>query len=277
MHIQYGVSLIIPSYRNPKYLDLCLESATKNSKDADAEIIVILDGYADESRHLMEKYPDVSWLELPENKGMQYALNLGVSQSSNDLVCIINDDNVMPTNWVSRTQRSMILCNDQYGKNTVMTIQQIEPTGPGMFNFPVKDFGTIDNFDYTGFMLYESSIADNAHKFVEDGRIFPFVIRKHHYMAVGGFDTFYDSPNICDWDFFLKLELLEFKFPRTRRLSLYHFGSVATKKNVDAPMFNIKEHYAHTTYEYKWGVKPYNHPGTNSKIPPHGMFRGFSI
>ena len=37
--------------------------------------------------------------------------------------------------------------------------------------------------------------------------IFPFAMYKKDYMIVGGFDTMYKSPFICDWDFFLKLDL----------------------------------------------------------------------
>jgi GT2 family glycosyltransferase len=110
-----------------------------------------------------------------------------------------------------------------------------------------------------------------------DGHIFPFVIKKKHYMAVGGFDTFYNSPNICDWDFFLKLELLGFTFPRTHNLHLYHFGSVSTKKNAENVMFRTKEHAAIEQYTWKWGTPPYNNPEINSKLPPNGKFRGFSV
>ena len=48
-------------------------------------------------------------------------------------------------------------------------------------------------------------------------------------MIVGGFDVMYQSPFICDWDFFLKLDLNGIKFTRTHKANLYHFGSTATK------------------------------------------------
>ena len=38
------ISLIIPTYRNPDYLDICLKSATEQ-QDNDNEIIVVIDGF----------------------------------------------------------------------------------------------------------------------------------------------------------------------------------------------------------------------------------------
>jgi len=45
------ISVIIPTYRNPKCLDICLESALRTQEHQN-EIIVIVDGYAEESAHL---------------------------------------------------------------------------------------------------------------------------------------------------------------------------------------------------------------------------------
>ena len=42
------ISLIIPSYRNPQCLDLCLKSVLENQKNKN-EIIVAVDGFIEES------------------------------------------------------------------------------------------------------------------------------------------------------------------------------------------------------------------------------------
>jgi len=272
-----NVTLIIPTYRNPKYLDLCLKSAVENRVDSSNHILVIVDGYFEESREILEKYPDVLYLDLGENHGMQYALNAGVMQATTKYVFIINDDNVLPRRWDTRTMLEIDKLNIDGEELSVLTIDQFEPTGPGMFHFPVKDLGkTVEDFRYSDWLDYEDKWRDDKSTQL-DGRIFPFVIEKKYYLACGGFDVFYNSPNICDWDFFLKLELLGFMFPRTRALRLYHFGSVATKKNAETEKFRSKEAQAFATYEWKWGTTPYNRPGTNSKIARDGHFRGFSI
>jgi glycosyltransferase involved in cell wall biosynthesis len=264
------ISVIIPSYRNPKYLDLCLHSLTRGQYNNN-EIIVILDGYVEESEMVVNKYKGIDVIALPENKGMQHALNIGVWNANNERIFIINDDNVFAPNWDKKLE-------SQYSPDEVLTINQIEPTGPGMFNFPVLDCGqTIETFDMEKFIDEERRLSVN--KKTPDGNIFPFLINKKWYMAVGGFDTFYNSPNMCDWDFFAKLELIPtLTRARTHFLHTYHFGSVSTKKNAEAQKFREREAFAMQQYHYKWGVPPHN--GKNNTKFPNGdqsTIRGLNV
>ena len=268
------ITVIIPTYRNAKYLDLCLKSITENSVLDSTQVIAVIDGYVEENQAVMDKYPNVGFLPFEQNMGMQYAINAGVMQASTEFVFVINDDNVFPTRWDERLQR---MVDSIRGANTVMTVNQIEPTGPGMFRFPVLDLGqSADSFQYEKFLTEEVKYS-NETVVTPGGRIFPFIMSKKHYLAVGGFDTFYNSPNICDWDFFLKLELLKFTFFRTSAIHLYHFGSVSTKKNAESATFRAKEQAAVEQYVWKWGTPPHNEPATNSKIPPNKQFRGFVV
>lgn len=242
------ISLIIPTYRNPDYLDLCLRSAIEGQSGAN-EIIVVADGFIEESTEVLTKYTqDIYVLNLGHNQGMQTALNVGVMNANNETICIINDDNVLCNEWDN-------IISEDMAPNTVLTINQIEPRGPGIFNFPVKNFGTTpQDFNYEEFIKYESSIRSNRH--TPDGGIFPFAMTKKDYMIVGGFETLYKSPFVCDWDFFLKLDLNNKAFVRTHKGHFYHFGSTATRKGGDAAMFNASEAPAAALYEYKWGFKP---------------------
>lgn len=265
------ISVIIPSYRNPKYLDLCLQSLLDHQKNEN-EIIVILDGYVEESESALEKYKGsgISVIALQENKGMQYAINIGVWNATSEKILIVNDDNVFPSEWDVRIE-------EQYHPNTIMTINQIEPTGPGMFNFPVEDCGqTTETFNMNKFLITEKQLSKNL--VTRDGNIFPFLINKKWFMAVGGFDMWYNSPNICDWDFALKLQLIPtIGYARIHNVHLYHFGSVSTRKNAESASFREREQFAMQQYQYKWGANPTNIPNSNSKIPTDGVFRGFSV
>lgn len=275
------ISAIIPSYRNPDYLDLCLKSATENMVGDDTEIIVILDGFAGWSYDVVNKYDGIRVMSLADNKGMQWAINAGVMQANNEYVFVVNDDNVFGTEWDERLEVELKTCRDicfdrQIFANFVLTVNQVEPTGPGMFNHRVHDIGQdVESFRYEEWLEYEREISDEINQLT--GAIFPFAVKKKHFMAIGGMDTFYNSPNVCDWDMFLKWELLGFKFPRTKMLHLYHFGSVVTKKNSESAEFAQRQAAAMREYEFKWGANPHNEPDTNSKIPPDRQFRGFKV
>ena len=263
------ISLIIPTYRNPEYLDICLRSAIEGQINKDKnEIIVVIDGYVEESKEVIDKYRDnIQVLPLEDNQGMQMALNLGVMNASNERIMIINDDNVLCKGWDS------IWADMSEGE--VITINQIEPTGPGMFNFPVKDFGrNPKEFKYHEYLENENTLSSN--EVSDDGGIFPFALFKKNYMMVGGFDTLYKSPFICDWDFFLKLELAGCSFIRTHSQHYYHFGSTATKNGKEGEAFKATEGPAAETYIYKWGTPPSVYEN-NSHRPKGRLIKGIQF
>ena len=242
------ISIIIPTYRNPEYLDICLKSAIEQQHNKN-EIIVAIDGFIEESKEVLEKYKEnINVLDLGKNQGMQTALNYGVMNATNEKIFIVNDDNVFCKDFDLEIEEYL-------QEKHVLTLNQIEPTGPGIFKFPVKDLGrNPKDFKYDEFIEYEQSIRKNELSL--DGGIFPFAMYKKYYMAVGGFDVMYKSPFICDWDFFLKLDLIGLGFTRTHNAHLYHFGSTATKNGNEGEKFKATEGPAAQVFMYKWGIPP---------------------
>ena len=260
------ISIIIPTYRNPSYLDICLFSAI-DQQTHENEIIVVVDGFIEESQEVLDKYKDnIKILDLGENQGMQTALNLGVMNATNEIIFIVNDDNVFCKNYDLTIEKSL------KNSKTVLTLNQIEPTGPGIFNFPVNNLGrNPKEFKYEEFIKYEQSISKD--ELTVDGGIFPFAMHKKYYMAAGGFDTMYQSPFICDWDFFLKLDLIGLGFVRTHNSHLYHFGSTATKNGSEGDKFKATEGPAAEMFKYKWGMIP-NLYENNSHRPKGVRIKG---
>ena len=120
------ISLIIPSYRNAEYLDICLQSAIEQQENKN-EIIVAIDGFIKESQHVLDKYKnDIKVLDLGENQGMQTALNLAVMNANNEKIFIINDDNVLCSGWDTAIESNL-------NKNSVLTLNQIELNTPICF------------------------------------------------------------------------------------------------------------------------------------------------
>lgn len=262
------ISLIIPTYRNPEMLDLCIMSAIEGQSNVN-QILVVVDGYVEESQHILDKYKGkINVLPFEQNQGLQMALNLGVFNAEFERICIINDDNVLSKDW------DKIILED-LKQDSVLTINQIEPTGPGIFKFPVKDLGrTPSEFNYDKFLEFESSISKNEK--TPDGGIFPFAMWKKDYMIVGGFDVLYQSPFICDWDFFMKLDLNGLTFVRTHRAHFYHFGSSATKNGKEGDKFRSTEGPAAQTFIYKWGIRPSLFEN-NSHRPKGQLIKGINF
>ena len=260
------ISVIIPSFKNPKYLDLCLKSIIEN-QEAKNEIIVVLDGYADLSKDVVDKYKnDISVLEFEDNRGMSHAINFGVYNATGDWILVVSEDNVFCREWDVKLSDNTEMGNPNVmhhkdDVNIVYTINQIEPVGPSIYNFVIKDYGkTLEEFKYEEFLKDdELTIKD----LTSDGSTFPFFMRKIDFMKVGGFDIDYPSPFVVDWDFFLKCELAGLEMLRIRQFNFYHFVSKSTKNRNgyiestnERNEFFSSETKAAEYFEYKWGFQP---------------------
>lgn len=260
------LSVIVPSYKNPKYLDACLNSALKTQKNKN-EIIVVIDGYPELSENVISKYEnDISFLTFEENRGMQQAINYGVYNSTNENILVVSEDNIFPMNWDVILEEHI----NQYNTNIkmdidngfVITPNQMEPTGPSIYNFKFHDLGDkIEDFNFDKFIEIEPTYRSNH--LSPDGSTFPFCMRKKDFLKLGGFDTEYNSPFVVDWDFFLKAELANMYIARLHNLNFYHFVSKSTKNRngyIENP--NEKQNFfdgerkASEYFKYKWGFYP---------------------
>ena len=266
------ISAIVPSYKNPQSLQWCLKSFVDTNSSKSNELICVIDGYGTLYDHIIENYRDneqIKFLINNENRGMPFSINIGVFNAKNTSILVLNDDNVFPKNWDN--------CLLSYNNNkTIISPNQIEKF-PSIFNFIQYDFGGIHDFRYQEFLDTEPSFRQN--QISSDGGIFPFFMTKKLFMIVGGFDLIYPSPFICDWDFFLKLELLNIDFYRTRNINFYHFGSVSTKNSnntQDAIFFHNSENLASEIFLNKWGFRPHISRPSNSHKPNLSFIKGIS-
>ena len=252
------ISVIIPTYKEPEVLDLCLRSAIEGQVNKN-QIIVVVDGFYDLNKEVLDKYKDnIQYLALDENVGLCQATNLGVYNAHNDLVLIVNDDNVFPKNWDR-------LLEEVYTPNSVIAPNQIEPT-PSMFRqFRIQDLGRNPNtFDLHAFWGYASTISYPSTD--ESGSTLPIFIAKRDYMRVGGWDASYPGPWVVDWEFFMKCEMSGMKMLRTYNCHFYHFVSVGTRTPEKIAQNRQLEVECHDYFHYKWGTNAKHNPENNSKL-----------
>jgi glycosyltransferase involved in cell wall biosynthesis len=253
------ISVIIPTYKEPEALDLCLNSAITGQKNKN-QIIVVVDGFFNLNKEVLEKYKEhIDVLNIEENVGMIRAMNLGHYNASYDLVFHVQDDNVFPEAW------DQVLL-ENYNPGYVLTPNQIEPT-PSMFKqFHIKDLGRDPKtFNINDFWEYDFSITNDTVE--ESGSTFPFLINKHDYLRVGGFDETYPGPWTVDWEFFLKCKLSGMKMMRTYNCHFYHFVSLGTAPTPEKQQEKrIKEIACAEYAQYKWGSPIYSNPENNIKF-----------
>lgn len=262
------ISVIIPTYKSPDMLDLCLESATKGQKNVN-QIIVVVDGYYDINKEVLNKYSEhIDVLNMEQNVGLCRGTNLGVMNAKHDVVLIVNDDNVFPKDWDYKltTDWSIYHDNTSYWtddikhRTVVISPNQIEPF-PSMFHdFVIENLGTdVESFDLERFWEFEQNIVKSGHNW--NGSTLPIMMYKKDYLRLGGWDENYELGMVADWDFFLKCNLSDFKMCRTKMTSFYHFASVST--NGEARM--RAEQNGHEYAKYKWGSYIQHDTKTNKK------------
>ena len=248
------ISVIIPTYKSPEVLDLCLQSCIEGQQNKN-QIIVVVDGFYDINKDVLEKWSKhIDVLNLEENVGLCRGTNLGVYNAQYDKILIVNDDNVFPYHWD-------LALNKVYQPNSVIAPNQVEPN-PSIFpQFNIKNLGTDPKtFDIKAFWKHEMDIFKDQTD--ESGSTLPIFMNKYDYLRVGGWDENYDAGMVADWDFFLKCAISGLKMVRTYNCHFYHFASISTngEKRQQA------EQNGHKYAKYKWGSHIYSHPETNLKF-----------
>jgi glycosyltransferase involved in cell wall biosynthesis len=253
------ISVIIPTYKSPQALDLCLRSAIEGQINAN-EIIVVVDGFYDLNKEVLEKWKDhIEILNLEENVGLCRGTNLGVSNASNRKVLIVNDDNVFPQHWDEHLE-------NEWEEGCVISPNQIEPF-PSMFKqIHIKDLGRDPaTFDLEDFWRYNYHVVSGDKKDLT-GSTLPIFMDKYDYLRVGGWDENYDLGVVADWDFFMKCQMSGLRMVRNYNVHFYHFVSLSTN---DTEEKKAKRHQAeidgHQYAKYKWGHYIQHNTETNLK------------
>lgn len=248
------ISVVIPTYKSPEMLDLCLRSAVEGQVNKN-QIIVVVDGFYDINKEVLEKYAkSIDILTLDDNVGLCQGTNLGVYNAKYERILIVNDDNVFPLNW------DVELLKD-YVPNAVISPNQIEPT-PSMFKqFHIRDCGRdVKTFSLENYWKYEEPLRGLFPD--ETGSTLPIFMCKVDYLRVGGWDENYQDGMVADWDFFLKCQLSGLKMLRTYNSHFYHFASVS----VNGDKRRNAEVQGHEYAKYKWGCYIKHNPTNNLKF-----------
>jgi GT2 family glycosyltransferase len=248
------ISVIIPTYKSPSALNLCLQSAITGQQNKN-QIIVVVDGFYDVNKTVLEQWKnDISVLNLETNHGLCRGTNLGVYNATSEKILIVNDDNVFPKNWDTKLLGDWV-------ENAVIAPNQIEPNSSMFRQFIIKNLGTMpENFDLNKFWEFENQTSHNKKEIC--GSTLPIFMKKYDFIRLGGWDENYSSGMVADWDFFLKCTLSGLSMIRTWNCHFYHFAAVST--NGEKRL--IAEKAGHEYAKYKWGSYIYHDPETNKKF-----------
>ncbi len=102
------LSVIIVNYNVKHFLEQCLHSVIKASKNISAEIFVVDNNSVDGSNQLVrEKFPNVRLIENKKNLGFSKANNQAIRQAAGKYILLLNPDTVVEEDTFTKVIRFM--------------------------------------------------------------------------------------------------------------------------------------------------------------------------
>jgi GT2 family glycosyltransferase len=202
-----AVSAIIVNWNGKHLLPECLDSLREQTYPAD-EILVVDNGSRDGSQDLIrERYPEVTLIELGENKGFSIANNIGIRRATGDYIALLNNDLVLDKHWVEHmvstleADVSLGSCACKmlfYDRRNTIDAAGIEVLTSGgganrglfedasVFAHPARVFGAC-----AGAALYRASMFQDVGLFDEDFYIYYEDVDLAFRAQLAGYDCLY--------------------------------------------------------------------------------------
>ena len=234
-------AVLIPSWNNLPFLQLCVRSLRQNST-LHQQIIVFVNEGVDGTADWLATQPDVDYIVSPRNAGICYALNLARQLARAPYLIYFNDDMYALPGW----DEIMLDEAKRYTHQQFMlSATMIEPYNTGN---PCVSFG---NYGQNLATFEEQRLLSEYSQHTKGdwtGSMWPpNLLPAELWDAVGGLSIEYHPGIYSDPDLALKcwqLGVREFKGLGTSLV--YHFGRQSTSR--------LKGHSGRQQFVRKWGM-----------------------
>ena len=236
-------SIIIPTLNNLKYLKICLDSISKNSK-YEHEIIPHIN-IGDDGTIEYLKSKNINFTHTKYNAGICKGMNFAASLSTKDFILYAHDDFYFCPNWdeILLNEVNTIGHNNFYLSGTMINNGQIDfNCGDTAEDFNEKKL--LDN--YKNYNYYDFQGSTWA----------PHLIHKVNWNKVGGFSEEFYPGTGSDPDLNMKLWNNGIRiFKGINDFKVYHFGSIVTRKYREHPnIITESGSRGGKIFLLKWGI-----------------------
>jgi len=255
-------SILIPTFNNVKYLELCINSIKKNSK-YDHQIVVHVNIGDDGTIEYLNKI-NIEYTHTKYNSGICEGINKASDLAKFDFFLYAHDDFYFCPLWdeVLKKEIDLVGHNNFYLSGTMMRSGQIAfDCGDNIDDFDEKKF--LENYKDLNYYNFQGSTWA------------PALVHRDVWSKVGGFSEEFFPGTGSDPDFNMKLWKLGIRiFKGINDFKVYHFGSIVLRKKIN----KIKKNSRYGSkgakiFLLKWGItikffkKFYLHSGTKYKGP----------
>jgi glycosyltransferase involved in cell wall biosynthesis len=246
-------SLTLPTYNNPEYLKLCVDSILQNSYYKTHQLCIHINGYNQKSIDYLKNLnnKNIIYTISDNNIGLPKATNICIKNTIFDKIIFIADDLYFPINWDYNLHQWEIELNNKFPDYVhLISYKYCEPY-KGSFLPPCEAGTDINNFDESKFNehLKKYSVHD-----IQDwlsNSLYP----KNILLKCPIQEDF--EYNLSDIDYtltvlkYFKDNNIKYLLFCAKDVCVYHFGSIASKKSLQrhVPDFTIVP-----KFENKWNM-----------------------
>ena len=236
-------SILIPTFNNVKYLELCINSIKKNSK-YNHQIITHVNIGDDGTIEYLNKI-NIEYTHTKHNSGICEGINKASNLAKFDYFLYAHDDFYFCPFWdeILKNEIDLIGHNDFYLSGTMMHSGQI----------PFDCGDNIDDFDEKKFLENYKDL--NYYNF-QGSTWAPTLVHRDVWNVVGGFSEEFFPGTGSDPDFNMKLWKLGIRiFKGINDFKVYHFGSIVLRKKINEIKKNSKYgSKGAKIFILKWGI-----------------------
>ena len=216
-------SIIIPTFNNKRYLELCIKCIKKNSK-FNHQIIPHVN-IGDDGTIDFLKTLKIDFTHTAYNAGICEGMNIAAKKAKTDYILYAHDDFYFCPEW----DRVLFDEIDKISHNKFYLSGIMMNNGPLSFNCG----NTIDEFDEDKLL---KNFRDYNHYDFQGSTWAPHIIPKDLWNKIGGFSEEYFPGTGSDPDLNMKLWNEGVRiFKGLNKCKIYHFGSVVTRAYKNHP------------------------------------------
>ena len=246
-------SILIPSWNNLAYLQLCIAAIRKHSTTS-FEIILHLNEAKDGSKEWVESQKDIAFSYSDENVGVCYAMNAMVKLARADYFLYLNDDMYVLPNWDGYLNEEI----ESIGHTEFfLSATAIEPKAQSTCSIQADYGRSIATFEEARLLETYDSLPFSDWQ----GATWPpNVVHRSLWDKVGGYSNEFTPGMYSDPDFSMKCWQAGVRlFKGISRSRVYHFGSISVKR--------VKQNKGYYQFIRKWGM-------TSSTLSKYYLRRG---
>jgi len=163
------ISVVIPAYNEEKYISECLKSIEQYGREL-FEVIVVDNNSTDRTVEIAKTFKNVKVI-TESRRGVTFARNRGIQESSGDIITFIDADNRIHDNWIPKIKKefhkdkNLVSLSGPYKYYDLCTTGRIM-TDIGLWFYPIVNL-------VVGYLAIAGNLA----------------VRREPLIKVNGFDT----------------------------------------------------------------------------------------